>query len=301
MGKELAKELPIIGGTTNEIVLYQPDDTVKLEVRLQDETVWLNQQQIAVLFGTQRQAITKHLKNIFESCELDRQATCSILELVQKEGNRMVHRHVEIYNLDVIISIGYRVNTKRGIQFRRWATKVLKDYMLRGYAVNQRLISMEERIDKRIGAIENTLAVHQEKIDFFVRTSLPPQQGIFFDGQIFDAYTFINERIREAKEQIILIDNYIDDSVLTMLDKRQEGVMAKIYTKKLSTQLQLDIEKHNAQYAPIEMVEFDRAHDRFLCIDETVYHVGASIKDLGKKWFAFNRMEWSTSELLNKI
>ena len=301
MGKELAKELPIIGGTTNEIVLYQPDDTVKLEVRLQDETVWLNQQQIAVLFGTQRQAITKHLKNIFESCELDRQATCSILELVQKEGNRMVHRHVEIYNLDVIISIGYRVNTKRGIQFRRWATNVLKDYMLRGYAVNQRLFAMEERIDKRIGAIENTLAVHQEKIDFFVRTSLPPQQGIFFDGQIFDAYTFINERIREAKEQIILIDNYIDDSVLTMLDKRQEGVMAKIYTKKLSTQLQLDIEKHNAQYAPIEMVEFDRAHDRFLCIDETVYHVGASIKDLGKKWFAFNRMEWSTSELLNKI
>lgn len=301
MGKELAKELPIIGGTTNEIVLYQPDDTVKLEVRLQDETVWLNQQQIAVLFGTQRQAITKHLKNIFESCELDRQATCSILELVQKEGNRMVHRHVEIYNLDVIISIGYRVNTKRGIQFRRWATNVLKDYMLKGYAVNQRLISLEERIDRRIGAIENTLAVHQEKIDFFVRTSLPPQQGIFFDGQIFDAYTFINERIREAKEQIILIDNYIDDSVLTMLDKRQEGVRAKIYTKKLSTQLQLDIEKHNAQYAPIEMVEFDRAHDRFLCIDETVYHVGASIKDLGKKWFAFNRMEWSTSELLNKI
>ena len=301
MGKELAKELPIIGGTTNEIVLYQPDDTVKLEVRLQDETVWLNQQQIAVLFGTQRQAITKHLKNIFESCELDRQATCSILELVQKEGNRMVHRHVEIYNLDVIISIGYRVNTKRGIQFRRWATNVLKDYMLRGYAVNQRLFAMEERIDRRIGAIENTLAVHQEKIDFFVRTTLPPQQGIFFDGQIFDAYTFINERIREAKEQIILIDNYIDDSVLTMLDKRQEGVMAKIYTKKLSTQLQLDIEKHNAQYAPIEMVEFDRAHDRFLCIDETVYHVGASIKDLGKKWFAFNRMEWSTSELLNKI
>jgi hypothetical protein len=160
---------------------------------------------------------------------------------------------------------------------------------------------MEEHMDKRIGRIENTLASHQEKIDFFVRTSLPPQQGIFFDGQIFDAYTFINERIREAKEQIILIDNYIDDSVLTMLDKRQEGVIAKIYTKKLSTQLQLDIEKHNAQYAPIEMVEFDRAHDRFLCIDETVYHVGASIKDLGKKWFAFNRMEWSTSELLNKI
>jgi hypothetical protein len=301
MDKEMKNELAVTNTSTNEIVLYQPNETIQLEVRLQDETVWLNQQQIAVLFGTQRQAITKHLKNIFESGELERQATCSILELVQKEGNRMVRRNVEIYNLDVIISVGYRVNTKRGIQFRQWANKIIKDYMLKGYAINQRLLAMEERMDKRIGKIENTLVAHQEKIDFFVRTSLPPQQGIFFDGQIFDAYTFINERIREAKEQIILIDNYIDDSVLTMLDKRQEGVMAKIYTKKLSTQLQLDIEKHNAQYAPIEMVEFDRAHDRFLCIDETVYHVGASIKDLGKKWFAFNRMEWSTSELLNKI
>ncbi len=175
MGKELAKELPIIGGTTNEIVLYQPDDTVKLEVRLQDETVWLNQQQIAVLFGTQRQAITKHLKNIFESCELDRQATCSILELVQKEGNRMVHRHVEIYNLDVIISIGYRVNTKRGIQFRRWANQVLKDYMLKGYAINQQMLAMEERIGRQLQ--DHTIQIHnlQEKVNFFVRTSLPPQ------------------------------------------------------------------------------------------------------------------------------
>ena len=156
-------------------------------------------------------------------------------------------------------------------------------------------------MDKRFALIEHTLLDHQEKIDFFVRTSLPPQQGIFFDGQIFDAYTFINERIREAKEQIILIDNYIDDSVLTMLDKRSEGVIAKIYTKKPSTQLQLDIQKHNAQYAPIEILEFDRAHDRFLCIDETVYHIGASIKDLGKKWFAFNRMEWTTTELIKRI
>ena len=301
MNKEMKNELAVTNTSTNEIVLYQPNETLQLEVRLQDETVWLNQQQIAVLFGTQRQAITKHLKNIFESGELDRQATCSILELVQKEGNRMVRRNVEIYNLDVIISVGYRVNTKRGIQFRQWANKIIKDYMLKGYAINQRLLAMEEHMDKRIGRIENTLASHQEKIDFFVRTSLPPQQGIFFDGQIFDAYTFINERIREAKEQIILIDNYINDSVLTMLDKRQEGVRAKIYTKKLSTQLQLDIQKHNAQYAPIEILEFDRSHDRFLCIDDTVYHLGASIKDLGKKWFAFNRMEMQTSELLQKM
>ena len=206
-----------------------------------------------------------------------------------------------MYNLDVIISVGYRVKSQRGTAFRIWATKVLKEYMLRGYAINQRLLAMEEHMDKRIGLIENTLASHQEKIDFFVRTSLPPHQGIFYDGQIFDAYTFINERIREAKQQIILIDNYIDDSVLTILSKRADKVAATIYTKKPSAQLQLDIQKHNAQYPPIEIIEFDRSHDRFLCIDETVYHLGASIKDLGKKWFAFNCMEMPTSELLQKM
>jgi hypothetical protein len=213
----------------------------------------------------------------------------------------MVRRNVEIYNLDVIISVGYRVNTKRGIQFRQWANKIIKDYMLKGYAINQRLLAMEERMDKRIGKIENTLVAHQEKIDFFVRTSLPPRQGIFYDGQIFDAYTFINDRIREATTRIILIDNYIDDSVLTILSKRADKVVATIYTKKPSAQLQLDIQKHNAQYPPIDIVTFDRSHDRFLCIDETVYHLGASIKDLGKKWFAFNRMEMQTSELSQKM
>ena len=173
--------------------------------------------------------------------------------------------------------------------------------MLKGYAINQRLLAMEEHMDKRIGRIENTLASHQEKIDFFVRTSLPPHQGIFYDGQIFDAYTFINDRIREATTRIILIDNYIDDSVLTILSKRADKVAATIYTKKPSAQLQLDIQKHNAQYPPISVVEFDRSHDRFLCIDETVYHLGASIKDLGKKWFAFNSMVMTTTELLKKI
>ena len=301
MNKEMKNELAVTNTSTNEIVLYQPNETIQLEVRLQDETVWLNQQQIAVLFGTQRQAITKHLKNIFESGELERQATCSILELVQKEGNRMVHRNVEIYNLDVIISVGYRVNTKRGIQFRQWANRVIKDYMLKGYAINQQMLAMEERIGRQLQ--DHTLQIHdlQEKVNFFVRTSLPPHQGIFYDGQIFDAYTFINDRIREATTRIILIDNYIDDSVLTILSKRADKVVATIYTKKPSAQLQLDIQKHNAQYSPIDIITFDRSHDRFLCIDETVYHLGASIKDLGKKWFAFNRMEMSTSELLNKI
>lgn len=274
----------------NEIVLYQPNETIQLEVRLQDETVWLTQQQMGELFGVNRQAITKHLKNIYETSELDESSTCSILELVQQEGNRKVRRSVAFYNLDAIISVGFRVNTRQGILFRQWANRILKDYTLRGYAINKRFEQLEQRVSQT-----------EEKIEFFVRTSLPPVEGIFYDGQIFDAYTFISDRVREAKKRIILIDNYVDDSVLTILDKRDKGVSAKIYTKNISRQLTLDFEKHNAQYPPIEIEQFDRSHDRWLCIDDTVYHIGASLKDLGKKWFGFNRMEWTTDELLSKI
>ena len=301
MGKETKNELVATNVSVNEIVLYQPNDKMALEVKLNNETVWLSINQMTCLFGRDKSVISRHIRAIFQEGELSREGSVAKNATVQMEGNRQVIRDVEYYNLNVIISVGYRVKSQQGTAFRIWATEILKDYMLKGYAINQRLISMEERIDRRIGAIENTLAVHQDKIDFFVRTNLPPQQGIFFDGQVFDAYTFINERIREAKAQIILIDNYIDDSVLTMLDKRDTGITAKIYTKKLSTQLLLDIQKHNAQYVPIEIVEFDRSHDRFLCIDETVYHIGASIKDLGKKWFAFNLMETSTTELLERM
>ena len=283
---------------TNEIVLYQPNEQMSLEVKLENETVWLTQQQIADLFGVKRPAVTKHLGNIFREGELDITSVSSILEHTAADGKIY---STQFYNLDAILSVGYRVNSKNATLFRRWANQVLKEYMLRGYAINQRLLAMEERMDKRIGKIENTLVAHQEKIDFFVRTSLPPHQGIFYDGQIFDAYTFINDRIREASTRIILIDNYIDDSVLTILSKRADKVTATIYTKKPSAQLQLDIHKHNAQYPPIDIVTFDRSHDRFLCIDDTVYHLGASIKDLGKKWFAFNRMEMPTTELLQKI
>ena len=285
----------------NEIVLYQPNEQMSLEVKLENETVWLTLNQMASLFGRDKSVISRHIKAIFQERELTYEGSVAKNATVQTEGNRQVIRDVEFYNLNVIISVGYRVKSQQGTAFRIWATKVLKEYMLSGYAINQRLITMEERMDKRIGRIENTLAAHQEKIDFFVRTSLPPHQGIFYDGQIFDAYTFINDRIREATTRIILIDNYIDDSVLTILSKRADKVTATIYTKKPSAQLQLDIQKHNAQYPPIEIVEFDRSHDRFLCIDEMVYHLGASIKDLGKKWFAFNRMEMPTTKLLNKI
>ena len=283
---------------TNEIVLYQPNEQMSLEVKLENETVWLTQQQIADLFGVKRPAVTKHLGNIFREGELDITSVSSILEHTAADGKIY---STQFYNLDAILSVGYRVNSKNATLFRRWANQVLKEYMLRGYAVNQRIVYVEEYFDKRLRAHEQRIENVEQKIDFFVRTSLPPQQGIFYDGQIFDAYTFINDRIREATTRIILIDNYIDDSVLTILSKRADKVAATIYTKKPSAQLQLDIQKHNAQYPPIDIVTFDRSHDRFLCIDETVYHLGASIKDLGKKWFAFNRMEMPTTELLQKI
>ena len=286
---------------TNEIVLYQPNEQMSLEVKLENETVWLTLNQMASLFGRDKSVISRHIKAIFQERELTYEGSVAKNATVQTEGNRQVIRDVEFYNLNVIISVGYRVKSQQGTAFRIWASEVLKDYMLRGYAVNQRIVYVEEYFDKRLRAHEQRIENVEQKIDFFVRTSLPPHQGIFYDGQIFDAYTFINDRIREATTRIILIDNYIDDSVLTILSKRADKVTATIYTKKPSAQLQLDIQKHNAQYPPISVVEFDRSHDRFLCIDETVYHLGASIKDLGKKWFAFNRMEMPTSELLNKI
>ena len=299
---------------TNEIVLYQPNEQMSLEVKLENETVWLNRQQLSILFDRDVKTIGKHINNALKEelypvvakstttgNDSTSNATVAKFAIVQKEGNREVIRQVEFYSLDVILSVGYRVKSSRGIEFRRWANQVLKDYMLKGYAINQQMLAMEERIGRQLQ--DHTLQIHdlQEKVNFFVRTSLPPHQGIFYDGQIFDAYTFINDRIREATTRIILIDNYIDDSVLTILSKRADKVAATIYTKKPSAQLQLDIQKHNAQYPPISVVEFDRSHDRFLCIDETVYHLGASIKDLGKKWFAFNRMEMPTTELLQKI
>lgn len=271
----------------NEIILYQPDKSISLEVRLEDETVWLTQAQIGELFGTGRQAITKHLKNIFNSEELQEDAVCSILELTAADGKTY---KTKTYNLDAILSVGYRVNSKNATLFRQWANKVLKDYLLRGYAINRRL----EKLEK-------TVADHTEKIDFFVRTSLPPVEGIFYDGQIFDAYAFATDLIKSAKERIVLIDNYVDESTLLMLSKRKENVKATIYTGKADKRLLLDLKRHNEEYPPIELAEYKQAHDRFLLIDKEVYHIGASLKDLGKKWFAFARLHLDTQELIERI
>lgn len=282
-----------------EIILYQPDEEVKLEVRLEDETVWLTQAQIAELFGTRRQAITKHLKNIFDSEELNEESVCSILELTAADGKNY---KTKFYNLDAILSVGYRVNSKNATLFRRWANSVLKDYLLKGYSINQRLNEIEQRMDNRFFQIEKTITEHGKKIDFFVRTSLPPVEGIFFDGQIFDAYKFASELIKSAKRSLVLIDNYVDESVLLMLSKRQPGVTATVYTQRITPQLQLDLNKFNDQYPPVDVRTCKLSHDRFLIIDDTeVYHIGASLKDLGKKWFAFSKMNLPAEMITNLL
>ena len=279
-----------------EIILYQPDSSIRLEVRMEEDTVWLTQAQMAVLFGTQRSAITKHLNNIYKSGEIEREPTCSILEHVGQKGTRLYH--TTYYNLDAILSVGYRVNSKNATIFRRWATKTLKEYLLRGYNINHHLQQVEQRIDRQLQEHSEQIHSLQDKVDFFVRTALPPVEGVFYDGQIFDAYAFASDLIRSARKRIVLIDNYVDDSVLLALAKRKEGVSAEIVTRHVTETLMLDLERHNRQYPPIAIRECDRFHDRFLIIDDTVYHLGASLKDLGKKLFAFSRMEMAAEEVL---
>lgn len=272
-----------------EIILYQPDKEVKLEVRLENETVWLSIDEMSQLFGRDISVIGKHIRNIFKEGELVKDSVWAKFAYTASDGK--VYQ-VDYYNLDVIISVGYRVKSHRGTQFRQWANKVLKEYLLKGYSVNQRLKSLEEKVDTKLLQHEKQLDYLTDKVDFFVRTSLPPVEGIFYDGQIFDAYKFATDLIRTAKKSILLIDNYVDDSVLLMLSKRDKGVTATIYTHTISNQLNLDIQKHNSQYPRIEVKTYKQSHDRFLIIDNTdVYHIGASLKDLGKKMFAFSKLD----------
>ena len=270
-----------------EIILYQPDSSIRLEVRMEEDTVWLNRQQMAILFDRDVKTIGKHINNARKE-ELSDYPVVAKFATTASDGKTY---QVDYYNLDVILSVGYRVKSKRGIEFRRWANSILKEYLLRGYNINHHLQQVEQRIDRQLQ--EHTEQIHtlQNKVDFFVRTALPPVEGVFYDGQIFDAYAFASDLIRSARKRIVLIDNYVDDSVLLMLAKRKEGVSAEIVTRHVTETLKLDLERHNRQYPTITIRECDRYHDRFLIIDDTVYHLGASLKDLGKKLFAFSRME----------
>ena len=278
-----------------EIVMYQPDETIRLEVRVENETVWLTQQQMAELFQTTRNNITLHIGNIFKEGELVDSAVRKESLLTAADGKKY---KTKFYNLDVIISVGYRVKSIRGTKFRQWANNVLKQYLLKGYAVNQRIFDIEQKMAEQGLEIANL----KDKIDFFVRSSLPPVEGIFYDGQIFDAYAHIISLIKQAKHSIVLIDNYIDENTLIMLSKRNASVSATIYTRQLSQQQQLDLQRHNQQYPPITVNACQHNHDRFLIIDDAVYIFGASLKDAGKKLFAYIRMqETSATELLNNI
>ncbi len=264
-----------------EIVVYQPDEVTRLEVRVNEDTVWLTQAQMAELFGRERTVITKHIRNIFAEQELDEISNVHFLHFANSD------KPVKLFSLDVIISVGYRVKSIQGTHFRQWANKILKEYLLRGCSVNTRLNSIERRLEE-----------HEQKIDFFVRTSLPPVEGIFYDGQIFDAYAFASDLIKSAKKTLVLIDNYVDESVLLMLSKRQSGVSAEIRTGRTTETLTQDLARHNAQYPPIILIEAKNIHDRFLIVDDDVYHIGDSLKDLGKKLFAFSKMALSKGLLI---
>ncbi len=278
----------------DEIILYKPNEIAEhIEVRIDEETVWLSQQQMAMLFDQTKQNISLHINNCFKEQELDKISTVKESLTVQKEGNRNVQRKIEYYNLDVIISVGYRVKSKRGTQFRIWATNVLRDYLLKGYAMNQRMNRIENTVEN--------LAAKVNEIDFQIKSTELPTQGVFFDGQIFDAYELASKIIRSAKKSIVLIDNYIDENTLTHLAKKNKNVNVLLLTKTTTKQLSLDIEKANAQYGNFELKAFTKSHDRFLIIDDKeVYHLGASLKDLGKKWFAFSKMDKSSVENILK-
>lgn len=279
--------------TQQEIVTYKPSDDIssQIEVRIEEETVWLSQAQMVELFAATKQNISLHINNVFKERELDEKATVKEYLTVQKEGNRTVKRKVLLYNLDVIISVGYRVKSQRGTQFRIWANRILKDYLLKGYVIHQRI----DRIEKKV-------LQHEQQIEALVNTALPPKEGIFYDGQVFDAYSFVSGIIKSAKKSIILIDNYIDETVLILLSKRKKDVTVKMFTKNISKQLQLDVTKYNAQYGNIEVVGFSKSHDRFLIIDQqVVYHIGASLKDLGKKWFAFSKIALNTQQIITEL
>ena len=269
-----------------EIVIYQtPDGKTIIDVTLDKETVWLTQSQMSSLFKKDQSDIARHIKNALADGEIDE----SNMQIMHNTFSK--YRPTRVYNLDVIISVGYRVHSQEGVVFRKWATSILKEYLIKGYAINPRFEQLERRVAKT-----------EEKIDFFVKTSLPPVEGVFFDGQIYDAYEFVCSLIRSAMTRIVLIDNYVDETVLTIFDKRIEGIPAIIYTSQISQQLRLDLTKHNAQYPPIEIMPFNQAHDRFLITDDKVYHIGASPKDLGKKWFAFSLMnDLTPEELISRL
>ncbi|WP_310442477.1 RhuM family protein [Sulfurimonas sp.] len=284
---------------SSNVVVYT-DGELELKASLNDETIWLTQKQLGELFKVTKQNVSLHVNRVFQEEELDKNSTVKFFLTVQKEGNRTVERNLEHYNLDMIISIGYRVNSKKATKFRQWATSVLKSYIQNGYVINAEKIT-----NQRFKELENDVEVLKSKVKK-ISSSLEnktqkPDEGIFFDGQVYDVYAFLNDLLKSAKSEIVLIDNYIDDTLFTLFSKYPK-LKIKIYTQTVTKQLRLDYQKYQAQYKNIELQEFKSAHDRFMIIDETeIYHIGASLKDLGKKWFAFSKFESGALDILKKL
>ena len=283
----------------SNIIIYN-DGELELKVSLENETVWLNRNQIAELFGRDVKTIGKHITNVFNDGELEQISTVANFATVQNEGGREILRDIEYYNLDVIISIGYRVKSQKGVRFRQWATSVLKNYIQNGFVINSdkitndRFVSLENEVKFLKSKVENISNSLENK-------TLKAKQGIFYDGEIFDAYVFVNDLLKLATTEIILIDNYIDETVFTIFSK-YPNIKIKIFTQNISKQLKLDFEKYQKQYQNIELKEFKNSHDRFLIIDKkNIYHLGASLKDLGKKWFAFSKFEIENLKILEKL
>ena len=275
------------------VIIYRSEDgTIQLEVQLYNGTVWMNRQQMSTLFGRDVKTIGKHINNALNE-ELKNYSTIAKFATVQKEGNRIVNRDIDYYSLDMVLSVGYRVKSQRGIDYRHWANEKLKDYLLKGHAVNNRLDKLEVKVYK---LEEKTNMMETE-----IKGQLPPHEGVFYNGQIFDAYKFITDLIKKAQTEIILIDNYIDETVLTMLDNRNPNVSATIYTAHFGEKLDLALSKHNSQYQPINIEHFNKSHDRFLIIDDDVYLIGGSIKDLGKKVSTFVKLSVPKGEFLGNL
>lgn len=292
----MANEIMTYRGDENVVVYRSADNAVQLDVQLTEETVWLTTGQMAILFAKEDSNIRRHIINIFKDGELVRDNNVRFLHV------NGVKKPVPFYNLDVIISVGYRVKSQRGVQFRQWASRILKDYLLKGYAQNPHLRYMEQRIDNKLQ--EHTEQIHelQDKVDFFIRTSLPPREGIFADGQIYDAYEFVERLIKSAKKSIRLIDNYVDESVLTMMSVKGKGVAVDVYAKDLPEALLLARDKFNSQYGKLTVHQIKNVHDRFMIIDnQTIYLIGASLKDAGKKLFAFTKISDTHIEELKKL
>ena len=269
-----------VNKNNSEIVLYQPDSSINMEVVLENETLWLTLDNLSTLYQRDKSTISRHIKNIFKEGELKPYAVVANFATTASDGKTY---QVDYYNLDVIISVGYRVKSQKGVEFRKWANVIIKNHIIKANALNVRVDKVEEEMFY--------LKKKTEELDTIVKGQLPPHEGVFYDGQIFDAYAFISDLVRKAKKEIVLIDNYVDDSVLKILNKRSDNVSASIYTAHISENLKLDLEKHNSQYQPINIEQFNKSHDRFMIIDNEVYHIGASLKDLGKRIFAFSKME----------